>query len=308
MKPADFALVKAIAGFSGGGGGGVTPNIQATAETLPVGSKATVTRTGSNANPVFHFGIPEGGQGETGPQGPAGPPGPAGIQGPAGEAGPPGEKGADGLPGKDGDPGPPGPQGEPGPQGPVGPQGERGEQGPPGPAGSGSNITAGDGLSKDGDTLNVDNPVRGVLTQAEWDALTEEQKASGTYFVDDGGGSGGGSSLETYSTEEQRIGIWFGRPLYRKCYEVVLPSAVNTSKVLFTYDENMNPKMLKGWMANDIYVIQLPYFGYDKNIISLFGRTATREIVGVITYDGWKNYPAVVVIEYTKTTDPEVSA
>ena len=79
--------------------------------------------------------------------------------------------------GPQGEQGPAGPQGEPGPQGPPGPQGEKGdpgEQGPPGPPGSGTALIAGDGLSKDGDTLNVDNPVRGILTQAEFDALTEE--------------------------------------------------------------------------------------------------------------------------------------
>lgn len=69
-KPADIALVKTIAGGSGGGGGGgVTPNVQATAETLPAGSEATVTRTGSNTNPVFHFGIPEGEPGNPGTPG-----------------------------------------------------------------------------------------------------------------------------------------------------------------------------------------------------------------------------------------------
>lgn len=52
-----------------GGGGSVTPNIQATAETLPAGSEATVTRTGSNANPVFNFGIPEGDPGNPGTPG-----------------------------------------------------------------------------------------------------------------------------------------------------------------------------------------------------------------------------------------------
>lgn len=68
-KPADIAMVKALAGEGGGGGGGVTPNIQATAETLPAGSVATVTRTGSDANPVFNFGIPKGDPGDPGTPG-----------------------------------------------------------------------------------------------------------------------------------------------------------------------------------------------------------------------------------------------
>lgn len=174
---------------SGGSGGGVVPSIRATAETLPAGSEATVIRTGSDANPIFNFGIPKGDPGTQGPQGPKGDQGLRGEAGPAGPQGPEGPPGADGAPGPKGDPGPTGPegpqgeqgpagpQGEPGPQGPPGPQGEKGEpgeQGPPGPPGSGTALIAGDGLSKDGDTLNVDNPVRGILTQAEFDALTEE--------------------------------------------------------------------------------------------------------------------------------------
>lgn len=118
-----------------GGGGGVTPNIQATAETLPAGSEATVTRTGSNANPIFHFGIPEGLQGPAGASGPMGPAGPTGATGaegpagPAGEPGPQGPKGDTGLQGPKGDTGPMGPAGVDGATGPIGPQGAPGEDG-----------------------------------------------------------------------------------------------------------------------------------------------------------------------------------
>lgn len=52
---------------------------------------------------------------------------------------------------------------------------------------SSGEMIAGEGLSKEGDTLSVDNPVRGIYTQSEFDALPEAQKASGTYFVGDGG-------------------------------------------------------------------------------------------------------------------------
>lgn len=118
-KPSDIAMVKALAGEGGGGGGGVTPNIQATAETLPAGSEATVTRTGSDANPVFNFGIPKG---DPGTQGPAGPTGPAGNPGPQGPAGPKGDTGEQG---------PQGVKGDQGIQGVQGIQGEKGDTGAP---------------------------------------------------------------------------------------------------------------------------------------------------------------------------------
>lgn len=84
------------------GATGPAPIITITVDTLPAGSSATVTKTGSNENPTFEFGIPRGDKGIKGDRG---------IQGPQGEVGPQG---------------PIGPQGEPGPQGPQGPRGESG--------------------------------------------------------------------------------------------------------------------------------------------------------------------------------------
>lgn len=56
-------------------------------------------------------------------------------------------------------------------------------------AGKQDTITLGDGMSNDGDTLNVDNPVRGIMTQEEFDALDSDVKDKGTYFIH--GESGG---------------------------------------------------------------------------------------------------------------------
>lgn len=48
---------------------GVTPNITATATTLPAGSEATVTKSGTAENPAFAFGIPKGDKGDKGEKG-----------------------------------------------------------------------------------------------------------------------------------------------------------------------------------------------------------------------------------------------
>ena len=64
---------------------GVTPNLQiGTVTTLEPNEQATVTRTGTDEEPLFNFGIPKGQQGEQG------------IQGIPGEDGQPGQDGADG--------------------------------------------------------------------------------------------------------------------------------------------------------------------------------------------------------------------
>lgn len=61
------------------------PNISVVAETLSAGSVATVTKSGTNAAPVFTFGIPKGADGAKGDKGD---PGPQGPQGPAGSSAP----------------------------------------------------------------------------------------------------------------------------------------------------------------------------------------------------------------------------
>ena len=48
------------------GATGATPNISANATTLPAGSSATVSVTGTTENPVLNFGIPKGADGEGG--------------------------------------------------------------------------------------------------------------------------------------------------------------------------------------------------------------------------------------------------
>lgn len=152
-----------------GGGGtpgppgrdGVTPSIRVgSVTTLEPGQEATVTRQPDSPDsaPVFDFGIPKGPNGDPG----SGlPPGGATGQIPAKASG-----------------------------------ADYDIEWTDPPEGGGTDITPGDGLSGEGSTLNVDNPVRGIMTQAEFNALTEEQKARGTYFVDDG--ANGGGSLEVY--------------------------------------------------------------------------------------------------------------
>lgn len=184
-------MVGGSGGSGSGGGAGTVPNIQATAETLPAGSGATVTRTGSDMNPVFKFGIPEGAQGpagpqgeqgvqgaagpagETGPQGPAGPKGEAGAPGPQGPAGPVGATGAQGPAGKDGI------------QGPEGPQGQKGDPGTGVPAGGYSGQILAKDSPADYETVWVDPP----------QALTQEQ-ADERYLKLSGGILTGNLSLE----------------------------------------------------------------------------------------------------------------
>ena len=59
-------------------------------------------------------------------------------------------------------------------------------------------ITAGAGLIKDGGTLSVDIPVHRVLLQAEYDALMDEQKRRGLFFIR---GEAGAAEKVSYAGE-----------------------------------------------------------------------------------------------------------
>lgn len=169
-------------------------------------------------------------------------------------------------------------------------------------------ITADDGLLKNGDTLSVDNPVRGILTQAEFDALPEEEKAKGTYFVDDG--QSGGSALEVYSTEETRIGTWIdGKPLYRKVIQATSPSSIT---------QVAQPIASLGYAVNLIECsavlvqssglhIPLPA-AYGANFYaSLPDIRPNGDIYMGVYHTNYVGRPVTIVLKYTKTTDAEVS-
>lgn len=65
----------------------------------------------------------------------------------------------------------------------------------------------------------VANPNRGIMTQEEYDALPEGEKAKGTYIIsnDQNGSDEPLSNTNVYSEEEVRIGTWIdGKPYYRR--------------------------------------------------------------------------------------------
>jgi len=256
-----------------------------------------------------------GGEGYIPVPGPAGPPGPKGDKGDPGERGPaglegpqvePGAQGPVGAQGAPGEQGPPGEKGEQGEPGPPGPKGDTGEQGPPGPAGSGSDLTPGDGLSKTGDVLNIDNPVRGIMTQAEYDALTEEQRAKGTYFVDDGqnGSISGGSAGEVYDEQERVIGSWFGDPLYRCGFSVTSPS--NTNNAVILPFSGRHVVSISGFLETDNGPRSVNFPNDSSNFIVTL-QTGSGDIMMKAMNSAYHNRPVTLILEYTKTADTEVT-
>lgn len=162
---------------------------------------------------------------------------------------------------------------------------------------------AGDGLSKEGDTLSVTTPVRGIVTQAEFDALTEAQKNSGLYVISDGGGGGGVSSAgEVYSTEETRIGTWIdGKPLYQKVFQGI---PIGTGWVsMGALAPEARAVMIAGWLTDIVgNVNPIPY----QNLLGLIVNSGDSNIVSFNNFsqtEAFKNRPVTAVVKYTKTTD-----
>lgn len=174
---------------------------------------------------------------------------------------------------------------------------------------AGQDLTAGDGLSREGNTLNVDNPNRGILSQTEFDALPEEQKRSGTYFVDDGSsGSSSGSAWEVYSTEETRIGTWIdGKPLYRIVVNTTSPSEIETAKAIYGLSSTTSIHKIEGYILalNNDDRLPLNFYRNSSRYIATFydNYNNISAIVMVISHSSDKTRPVVLVLEYTKTTD-----
>lgn len=188
-----------------------------------------------------------------------------------------------------------------------GPKGDPGEQGPPGPAAESPQYEAGEGIritqTETAPEISVESPVRKILSQAEFDALPEEERNRGLYVISDGGPGG-----EIYSTEEMRIGTWVdGKPLYRKVFQVTCPAAGAYAIVIPAKQvPDMMIKRIDGYLKSNSNTSGGPInFAYSRAYI------ATWDYDGAIYMEtnnkDYANSPAEIIFEYTKTTDKAVS-
>lgn len=163
-----------------GGGGGTTPNINATASVDSNTGVPTVevVKTGTLENPNFAFNF-HNLRGQTGEQG---------IQGEQGATGPAGPQGIQGVQG---------PKGDTGNTGPAGPQGLQGEQGPQGIQGEpGANGTNGvDGFSPVVTVIDIANghrvSIQDSTTTHTFDVLNGQNGQNGTNGTNGANGQDG---------------------------------------------------------------------------------------------------------------------
>ncbi len=110
------------------------------------------------------------------------------------------------------------------------------------------------------------------------------------------------STLDIYSTDETIVGTWIdGKPLYRK---VLSSTTISGSNVDITLPSNID------FMSTDKVEIKVGNFSFfsdrytnASDLIQIFKLNATT--LRVVLGDSWKSgfKSAIIVIEYTKTTD-----
>ena len=106
------------------------------------------------------------------------------------------------------------------------------------------------------------------LTQAEYNALTPQEKMNGKlYFIKDGQGEGGPSYFfpVIYSTEEREVGVWKdGKPLYQK---TVMESVSSTADIILdTITNAEHIRVLEAYAMNseETQLLPLNYY-YSTN-------------------------------------------
>lgn len=174
-------------------------------------------------------------------------------------------------------------------------------------SGGSTDLTAGDGASIQDGEISVTTPVRGIVTQAEFDALTEEQRSKGLYVISGGGGESAG---EVYSTEETRIGTWIdGKPLYRIVFSATTPSGLDPVPVLNLDDHGIDKVIkIEGFLnskGGSTQFICSSGFIPASEYTWIFRATvnSSKQIILQVTTNDLMESPATLMIEYTKTTD-----
>lgn len=119
-----------------------------------------------------------------------------------------------------------------------------------------------------------------------------------------------GSKFQEYSTKEQVVGIWMGKPIYRKVIIGDMPDTTDSwIDLVDLTDLNIDDVIkIDGTIKNTLTDLRvLPSSGYETNVyhclFSYLGKTKKLQVF----YNGWKSatYGFVyrLILEYTKTTD-----
>lgn len=169
--------------------------------------------------------------------------------------------------------------------------------------------SAGDGVVIEGDTIGLVNPMRGVISQTQFNALPEEERKKGTYIISDPNewSFGAEVSESVYSTEETVMGRWIdGKPLYRKVITGVKTATANEefkSIISLAYLQIDTLVQLHGSIVIDTGSKQVvPIMLGTSNYIGIY-LAANDALIETHMGSGFHDRDLIIILEYTKTTD-----
>lgn len=143
------------------------------------------------------------------------------------------------------------------------------------------------------------------LTQAEYDALSTQEKNSNVFYcITDVNGDEQSFQPIIYSTEEREIGVWTdGKPLYQRTWIYTTTSVITSSIVIGNYDVNTTEvKVIVGQATEGAIDYLLPYVGGGGGYSSI--NTSNGNILFGVSNASWGSGSIIkVTIQYTKTTD-----
>lgn len=173
----------------------------------------------------------------------------------------------------------------------------------------GENITAGDGLTRQEDTLSVTTPVNGIVTQSEFDALPEAQQNKGLYVIPEPGDEGNASNV--YSTDETRVGTWIdGKPIYRRVFTCKIPTGLTVQNTYFAYKYYGFSVMdtvtsLRAFMETQQGAISVSYIISGTNMANIYFSRQLNQFGIIIGKEqiGQQIKYIHITMEYTRTDD-----
>lgn len=162
--------------------------------------------------------------------------------------------------------------------------------------------TSSDGVTIQDNNISLDNPMRGIWTQEQFEALSEEQQNKGTYIVL---GQNDSSLIEIYDGTERVIGTWFGKPLYRIAFIETTPSSVSTNQsILDVSDLEIEELVTIRGTIKETPTTFVPVSYYNPSATSGTGINIYNNYINmVVSHNIWTNKPVTIIVEYTKTTD-----
>lgn len=106
--------------------------------------------------------------------------------------------------------------------------------------------------------------------------------------------------LDNYTANEQVIGIWLGKPLYRKVIQFTTGSAINTWIAVSGLSDIDRLVRYYGYAVSNNESWPMPNF---KNMPYFSVAIDSHKVREAHTETGYNSVPCVVTFEYTKVTD-----